>query len=91
MNNYEIQRQWMLEIGRRLRDGKTGIRLKDVMEATQVSVPSATDRDRLWREVWHHIEAMGLVVRVRHSSREPTFVDRVTLTDFGSDPASWDD
>jgi hypothetical protein len=91
MNDYDIQKQWMLEIGRRLRDGETGVRLKDVMEATGVSVPSAIDRDRLWKEVWYHIEAMGLVVRVHHSSREPSLVDSVTLTDFGSDPANWDD
>ncbi len=91
MSEDEIQRQWMLEIGRRLRDGATTVRLKDVMDATGVSGPSPSDRTRLWKEVWHHIEAMGLVVQVHHSSREPTLVDRVTLTDFGSDPASWDD
>ena len=91
MNAHEIQKQWMLEIGRRLRDGQTSIRLRDVIESIGASMPSPKDRDRVWREVWHHIEAMGLVVQVHHSSREPAFVDGVTLTDFGSDPASWDD
>ena len=91
MSAHEIQKQWMLEIGRRLRDGETSVRLKDVMEATGVPAPASRDRDRLWKEVWYHIEAMGLVVQVHHSSRETTLVDGVTLTDFGSDPASWDD
>ena len=91
MSDHEIQRQWMLEVGRRLRDGETSVQLKDILEAAGRPVPSPGDRERLWKEVWHHIEAMGLVVRVHHSSREPTFVDSVTLTDFGSDPASWDD
>ena len=91
MGGNEIQKQWMLEIGRRLRDGETSISLEDVMEAAGTPTPSPKDQGRVWKEVWHHIEAMGLVARVHHSSREPTFVDRVTLTDFGSDPASWDD
>ncbi len=91
MNEYEIQKHWMLEIGRRLRDGATGVRLKDVMETTGVSVQSPVDQHHLWQEVWRHIEAMGLVTRVHHSSQESFFVDHVTLTDFGSDPANWDD
>jgi hypothetical protein len=45
---------------------------------------------RLWRELWQHLEAMGLVRNVHHSAREPDCVDRVTLTDWGSDPANWD-
>ena len=91
MSDYEIQKQWMLEIGRRLRDGEASIRLKDVMEAAGSPAPTPRDRERVWKEVWRHIGAMGLVTQVHHSSREPALVDRVTLTDFGSDPASWDD
>ena len=91
MSAHEIQKQWMLEIGRRLRDGETSIRMSDVIEAAGAPAPSVRDREGIWKEVWRHVEAMGLVVQVHHSSREPTLVDRVTLTDFGSDPASWDD
>ena len=65
--------------------------LRDVMEDAGAPAPSVRDREGIWKEVWRHVEAMGLVVQVHHSSREPTLVDRVTLTDFGSDPASWDD
>lgn len=90
MSDHGIQRQWLLEIGRQLRDGATGVRLIDVAEETGVSV-SPQDANRLWREVWYHLEAMGLVRDVHHSSREANFVDRVTLTDWGSDPANWDD
>ncbi len=50
-----------------------------------------TKAARLWRELWHHPEAMGLARNVHRSVREPSFVDRMTLTDWGSDPANWDD
>jgi hypothetical protein len=91
MSDHDIQRHWKVEVHQRLQDGATSLRLKDIEDETGVSVQSRTDAARLWRELWQHLEAMGLVRNVHHSAREPDCVDRVMLTDWGSDPANWDD
>ena len=91
MSDHDIQTHWKVEVHQRLQDGATSLRLKDIEDETGVSVQSRTDAARLWRELWQHLEAMGLVRNVHHSAREPDCVDRVTLTDWGSDPANWDD
>ena len=88
MSNHEMQRQWKVEVHQRLQDGATSLRLEDIENETGVPVQSRTDAARLRRELWQHLEAMGLVRNVHHSAREPDCVDRVTLTDRGSDPAN---
>ena len=83
---------WILkaEIGRRLRDGVTGVRLKDIAEATGLRL-DPREASRLWQDLWAELEAKGLVTRVKKSSRESNYVDRVMLTDAGRDPEAWED
>ncbi len=91
MSDHDIQRHWKVEVHQRLQDGATSLRLKDIEDETGVLVQSRTEAARLWRELWQHLEAMGLVRNVHHSARKPNCVSRVMLMDRGSDPANRDD
>ena len=90
MATHGIGSIWLAEIGRRLRAGETSVRLKDVQEATGARVEAWMDAEQLWANLWRHIETERLAKDMHYSARgEDAAVDRVQLTDAGSDPAAW--
>ena len=91
MTTHGIASIWLAEIGRRLRAGETSVSLKDVEEATGARVEAWIDAEQLWANLWRHIQAEGLAKVVYYSLRgEDACVDRVQVTDEGSDAAAWD-
>lgn len=77
------------EIGRRLREGARGFRLKEVAEAVGVTL-TPIEAHELFRDLCDSIEAEGLA-KVHRSGRESTYADKVDLTDLGTDPDMWED
>ena len=81
---------WLVEIGRRVREGETRISLKEVEAGTGTTVEPRIDAYRLWGNLWDYVQHSGLVARVHHSAQEDedSFVD-VQLSRKGSETEVW--
>ena len=90
MATHGIGSIWLVEIGRRVREGKTRISLKEVEAQTGTRVEPRIEAYRLWGNLWDYVQHSGLVARVHHSAQEDddSFVD-VQLTRKGSETEIW--
>ncbi len=89
MDDYEIRRRLILEIGRRLQEGAEGVKMQDALETIGARIKDPSKRQEIWTGIWEDIENSGLFSVVHHSSQYPTYMDHAVLTEEGRDPENW--